>query len=191
MIKLTRGKGSSKHSGTLIVPSIGPASAVTEHRFVECDAGARTIDGSVQTYADTRRTDETCNVGDLVKFLNIFIQCGARLDSNNISSGWLEWCIVHGKESDIIIPTTNLGTQTLGVIANRMFPNQVLLSGILPVGENQPSVAVINIKVPPKMQFLKFGDEFRVNLHFRTADSVETGVNNVRAIISYMYKAYQ
>ncbi len=189
--KQTRNKGHSPHAGTLVLPTLGPARAPDEFRIVETQGGPRTVDGSVQTYADERRTDETCNVGDLCKFLNIFIQAGPRFDATSASKGWLEWAVLGGKESDIVIPITNLGTQTLGVVCNRMFPSQVLLSGNFPIGLNTPNSIAISIKVPAKYQFLKLGDQIRVIVYFRTSDATETGVNQVRAFISYIYKAYQ
>lgn len=187
----TRGKGSSRHSGTLVVASHGPGSVPTEFRIVETQGGTRTIDGSVQSYADERRSDETCNVGDLIKFLNIFIQTGTRLIDNAIGIGWLEWAVIAGKESDIVIPIINIGTQTLGVIANRMFLGQVLLSGNFPTGTTQCNSQTIQIKVPKKYQFLALGDQIRVVIYFRTANSVEAGTNNVKSFISYIYKGYQ
>jgi len=189
--KQTRGKGHSTHSGTLVLATLGPARAPDEFRIVETQGGLRTIDGTVQTYADERRTDETCNVGDLCKFLNVFIQVGPRFDSTPAANGWLEWAILGGKESDIVIPITNLGTQTLGVVCNRMFPGQVLLTGNIPVSFQVPNSQAIQIKMPRKYQFLALGDQIRVIVYFRTSNSTETGVNQVRAFISYIYKAYQ
>ncbi len=179
------------HSGTLVVSQHGPGSVPTPHKIVETSGGARTLTGGVQTFATERRTDETCNIGDLIKFINIFIQCGPRLDSNAISIGWLEWAVVAGKEDETVVPITSMGTQTLGVVCNRMFPGQCLLSGFFPVGEQLANGATIQIKVPKKFQFLVMGDVIRVIIYFRTANSVETGINNVKSFISYIYKAYQ
>ncbi len=190
--KQTRGKGRSQHSGTLVVASHGPGTAPTPFRIAETQGGARTIDGTVQSYADERRTDETCNVGDLIKFLNIFIQTGARgTSTDETQEGWLEWVVIGGKESDIAIPITNLGTQTLGVVANRMFPGQCLLSGNFPIGLTQPNKVDIVLKVPKKYQYLQQGSQIEVWIYFRTANSVDTGTTAVKSFISYIYKAYQ
>ncbi len=189
--RTTANKGHSKHAGTLVVAMHGPGSIPSELRFVETEAGARSVDGTVQSYADERRTDETCNIGDQIKFVNCFIETGPRLDSNQIGQGWLEWVVLGGQENDISIPITNLGTQTLGVVANRMFPGQCLMSGMFPIGRDQPNSVAISLKVPKKYEYLKFGSELRIVIYFRTANSTETGTNNVKSFISYIYNAYQ
>lgn len=187
----TKGKGTQRHAGTLVIASHGPGSTPDSFRIVETEGGNRTVDGSAQTFSASRSTDETCNVGDLIKFLNIFIQTGPRLDSNQIGQGWLEWVVKVGKGSDTLIPITNMGTETLGVVANRMFPGQCLMSGNFPVGRDQPNSVAISLKVPKKAQYLVMGDQIDVWIYFRTSNSTEMGTNNVRSWISYIYKAYQ
>lgn len=187
----TRNKGATPHSGTLISGSIGPGSAPVHQRICETEGGARTSTGTAQSIQSFRSTDETCNVGDLIKFINVFFECGPRLsDGAHRQQGWLEWVVLCGKESDTTIPIGQLGTTTLGVVANRMFPGQVLLSGFLPVGVNQPNFQEIKLKVPRKFQYLTLGDKIDVVYYFRTSNSVETGTDNTKVIMSYMYKSY-
>ncbi len=189
--KMTKGKGHSTHSGTLVLTT-GPASAPNHFRIVETQGGQVTADGTVQSYADERRTDETCNVGDLVKYINVFIETGPNRNTGvTQENGWLEWAVIAVKEQDIVIPITNLGTQTLGVIANRMYPTRCLLTGFIPVGLTQCNGAVISIKVPRKNQFLAFGDSIEVVTFFRTSNITSTATDTNRALVSYIYKAYQ
>ncbi len=189
----TRGKGHSQHSGTLIHGggSLGPGSAPNAHTILKTEAGARSTVGNELTFSESRTTGDVCNIGDLCKFVNLFIQCGPRLDSNQIGQGWLEWTVVWGKESDIAIPITAMGTTFLGVVANRMFPTQVLLSGHFAIGRDQPNLQDIAIKIPQKFAFLKFGDILKLYVYFRTSNSTDTGVNNVKVISSFIYNAYQ
>lgn len=190
--RLTANKGPQKHSGTL-VSNLGPASAPISLQVLATEGGTRTVDGTEENYSNDRSTGETCNVGDLIKFVNCFIEVGPRAtatEGDNISTGFLEWAFLCLKENDTVIPITNLGTLTLGTIANRMFPDDTLLSGFIPIGEKQANGAMITIKIPKKFQFLTKGDEWLLYLAFRTTSSTSTGTDKVRVLSSFIYKAY-
>lgn len=186
----TRNKGHLQHSGTAI-QTLGPATAPQALTIVETDVGARTLDGSQQIVSAERNTGDNNNVGDLVKFINVFIETGPRpIAEDNTQNGFLEWSVVVNNESDVVIPITNLGTATLMEVANKMFPTQVLLSGFVPVGKNQPAGASIQIKVPKKYQYCRTGRHIQIWTYFRTVNVTATGTSDNRAIVSYIYKSY-
>lgn len=187
--RITRNKGHSTHSATLI-SNTGPGSAPAHMRVIETEGGARTQTGVTQNFAASRDTDEKCNIGDVIKFINLFIQCGPRTGAGSLKTGWLEWAVIIGKEAEVVIPITQLGVQTLGVTAIRMFPQQCLLTGAMPVGEFGPNYQAIQIKLPKKANFLRMGDKLDFVTYFRTVNSVETGVDNVRLIKSFIYQCY-
>ncbi len=185
----TRNKGHLQHSST-VIQSLGPASAPIEFQIIETDVGARTVDGSQQIATAERNTGDNCNVGDLIKYVNIFIEAGVRTDESAQANGWLEYAVQWGKADDTAIPITNLGTQTLGTICARMFPQNTLLTGFIPLGKNQPNGAQLHIKMPRKCQYLKTGDMLRLWTSYRTSSSTETGTTQIRAVVSFLYNGY-
>lgn len=185
-----RNKMGIAHAGTLL-SNIGQGSLPTEFEVLETEAGQRSTTGASQTITDSRSTAEVVNIGDCVKYINLFLQVSSRQVAITVNMGWLEWAIVMCKESETSIPSTSTGTETLGVIANRMYRNECIYTGAVPVSTNNPVVAEIKIKVPLSKQIIRFGDEWRFYAFYRSNDSADVQTGNIRLIQSFMYKAYK
>jgi len=177
------------HAGTLI-DNIGSGSIPTEFEVLETEAGTRSLTGASQTITDSRSTAEVLNIGDNVKYINLFIQIASRNITVNANSGWLEWAFVCCKESETSIPITNLGVDTLGVCANRMFRNECIFTGVIPVATAISNSLDIKLKIPRFKQKITFGDEWRFYVFYRSNDSTDTQTDNMRVVLSFMYKAY-
>ncbi len=191
-VRLTRGKNPIKHADTNIINS-GSADVPAKTNILETEGGARTVTGATQTITSSRDTGEVCNVGDIVKYVNLFIQVGPRQDGAGLGAekkGWLEWAVVFVKESETDVPITSVGVQTLGAICNHMYQNECILTGAIPVGLEQPNYAQITIKVPSTKCQIKLGDEWRFIHYWRSTDSTAQGTAEVRVIKSWMYKSY-
>ncbi len=192
-IRQTRGKQSTKKSDSFIA-NVGPGSAPSALEVLVTEAGARTLTGGEQTITDTRSTGETVNIGDVVKYVNLSITILPRLVTDpvtNVSTGVLEWAFVCHREIDINPPITNVGTETLGVIATRMYKEDCVYSGCIPVGLNQPACVPISLKVPRRHCKIVQGDQWHLYAYFRTANATETATDAVRLIMAFIYKAYQ
>ncbi len=176
------------HAGTLL-DNVGAGSVPTEFEVLETEAGLRTVTGASQTITDSRSTAEVVNIGDVCKYINLFIQISARAYNVTNNMGWLEWAFVCVKESEVSIPSTNLGLDTLGVCANRMYRNECIFTGNIPVGTAIPNSLDIKIKIPSSKQVIRFGDEWRFYCYFRNNNSADVQTDNMRLVISYMYKA--
>ncbi len=190
---LTRGKVSEQHSGTK-VHTIGPGTVVTaEHVIRDSQVGARDPDGGNDTIQLGRSFEQECNIGDLCKYINLFIQVAPRTlgdPPNVVTMGWLEWAVCLVK-ADTLPPTnTNLGIQTLGDVCTKYLRHDCIYTGNIPVGTTQPNNASISLKIPKAKIKLTVGDEWILFLHFRTTSATETGTTNVRVITSFMYRNY-
>ncbi len=190
-IRLSAIKVAVQHAETNIA-NAGNAAAPATFNVLETETGARTVTGAEQTTKDSSTTGEVCNIGDIVKYINLFIQAGPRPDVDAVvdRTGWMEWALLMVKESDTTVPTTSTGTLTLGNICTNMFRNECIFTGCMPVGNTQPNYLAINIKVPKFKQKIRIGDEWRFMSMFRSVLSTSTSVATVRVIKSCMYKAY-
>ncbi len=184
---------SEQHSGTKI-HTIGPGTVITaEHLVRDSQVGARDPTGANDTIQQGRGFEEECNIGDLCKFINLFIQVSPRLIQDPISigkTGWLEWAFCCIKNDTAPPVNTNLGTQTLGNICTTYLRHDCVYTGAIPVGALQPAVANIHLKIPRAKIKLTVGDEWMLFLHFRTASATETGTADVRVITSFIYRNY-
>jgi len=179
------------HADTFLA-NIGAGTVPQQLEILETEAGTRSLTGGTQTITDSRSTGEVVNIGDVVKYINLFIQIGPRLtESSTDRTGWLEWALIMVKESETDVPITVTGTQTLGVICNHMFRNECIYTGNIPVGAEIPNSANITLKVPKSKQTIRFGDEWRFITSFRSVSSTSTSTTAVRLIKSFMYKAYK
>ncbi len=188
--RVTMGKDPIKKSGTLIASPIGPSSAITQFNLITTKPRSNT--GSVVTIRDEQTTDSQANVGDIVKYINIHIQCGARdsVEPEDDTSGWLEWGIVKYKEVFILPPSTNLGTNTLGDTLTKQFRGDCLMTGNIPVGGDIPNVAEIVLKVPKANIKQQLGSEIILFVHYRSVNAASTATDLVAAILSFNYKLY-
>lgn len=191
--RATKGKMGVQHCGT-VLSNAGAASAIASQVVLKTEAGARNVTGANQDITAERDTGNKCNVGDCIKYINLFMQVGPRMNETGVEdedkTGWLEWAFVCVKESETTVPATTFGVQTLGVICTNMFRNECIYTGAIPVGNAQPNYLAVQLKVPKAKQFLRIGDEWRLVTQFRAVDSASTRSDAVRLLKSFMYKAY-
>lgn len=168
------------------------AATVESFSFLETDVGARTTGGAEQVIQAEASTGDVVTVGTVVKYVNLFIECGPRstIEADDDRTGWCEYAVLMNKESDNPIPTANLGTKTLGNVCTNMYRNECIWTGAFPMGTLQPNSTQLVIKVPKFKQTICVGDIWRLVLHFRSVSSTSVSTTAVRFIMSAMYKAY-
>ncbi len=191
-IRLSTIKNAIKHSDTKI-SNIGSASIPTAHTLITTDVGNRSSAGSLQNIKDIAKTDETCNVGDIIKYCNVCIEAGPRRPDDASSfqdNGFLEWALIYQTEQQQLMAITNLGTNTLGDVANKQYRNNCILTGCFPLGQRQSNSRDIVIKIPPKFQKLKIGSNFNLFCYFRSNDSSDVRTDAVRLVTSTIFKCY-
>ncbi len=190
-IRLTRGKVPIKKADTNLT-TIGAGTAPGTFNILETQGGARTTTGGTQTIKSSADTGEVCNVGDLVKYVTLFIEAGARPDQTTAQdrTGWLEWALVCVKESETTVPITDLGIQTLGAVCNHMFRQECIYTGAIPVGDAQPVYAEIALKIPPTKAKITLGDEWRFITSFRAVSATSVSTGAIRLVKSFQYKCY-
>ncbi len=186
------GKQSMQHAGT-VVDNVGNGSAVQEQVILLTEAGPRNVTGANQDVTAERDTGNKCNVGDVCKYVNLFLQAAPRSNIANPEdrTGWIEWAFVCVKESETNVPVTTIGVQTLGVICTNMFRNECIYTGSMPLGETQPNSMSISLKIPKTKNTIRIGDEWRFITLFRAAGAASVAVDSVRLVKSFMYKGYQ
>ncbi len=187
-------KTAVKHTDTAIVTS-GSGSIPTESIVLDTDVGARTTSGATQSIMANQTTDSTVWVGAVVKFINFIIEAAIRpgeasAGSNN-SIGWCEWALVMVKETETSIPITNIGTTHLGDIANKMFRNECIYSGTIPMSRTNPNSTQLAFKVPKAKQVIRPGDEWRLYTYYRDVLAVAAGTDTARIVIYTNFKSYQ
>ncbi len=190
-IPVYRTKGAIQHSGSQI-DNTGGSSVPETLEFMAVHSAARTITGAEDTTTNTRSTGETCNIGDTIKYVNLFIEAAGRVDVEVAKDriGWLEYAVVLKRFADANVPITELGTETLGTVCTRMFEGECIWTGCFPIGELQPNCVSLKIKIPKSKQILKTGYEWSLIMYFRPASSTSTSTTAVRVWSSYMYKGY-
>ncbi len=186
--RLTMGKLGVKHSSTLLT-NTGPDGPPKIYTMLETSGGPRSTTGGHQTIQSSASTDENCRTGDLIKYVNVHIQIAPRGSTDN-QNGWLEYAYVLKKESDIDIPSTNLGAQTLGDIATSMYRGDCIWTGFIPTGKNYGNGVELSIKIPKSKQYMRLGDTHTLYMQFRSQDSAATGGNFIRLIASFNAKVY-
>ncbi len=184
-------KGAITHADTNIT-NAGSAQLPGKFNILETEGGARPTSGAEKTITDSRTTGEVCNVGDIIKYVNLFIQCGPRSTATDADerTGWLEWafCCLH--ESDLAVTASQTGVLTLGNICKNMYLGECILTGIFPVGNAQCNNVAISIKIPKHKQKIDLGTEWRLITYFRSVKTTAIDSDSVRLIKSFMYKGY-
>lgn len=190
VIRKTMGKDPIKKSLTLIASPIGPATNPTAFTVIETIE--RNADGQSQTIRADQNTAQVANVGDIVKYINIHIQTGARdsVDPEDDTSGWLEWAVIKYKETFVQPPITQLGVKTLGDVCTQMFRGDCLLTGAVPVGGDTPNTAEIVLKVPKIQIKQQIGSRITMFVHFRSVNSASTATDLNTTVLSANYKLY-
>jgi len=180
-----------QHSDT-IVANIGAGSVPQTMIVVDTEAGDRSTTGGASTIKLGAGTNEECNIGDTIKYINLFIEAGNRFISpaDDAHQGWLEWAVVMVKGSETSVPIDNHGTLTLATICRNMFRNECIMTGAIPLGQTQPAVAEIKIKVPRGKQKLRYGDQWRFITAYRDMLATSTSTNAIRLIKSMIFNCY-
>lgn len=190
-MRLATYKVGIRKSGTNLL-NVGAGTAPQTFNVLETEVGARPTSGAEINIKDFASSGETVNVGDIVKYVNLFIQVCPRLEQgaplNHV--GWLEWAFVMVKESETTVPITNLGVQTLAVVCTNMFRNECIYTGAVPTGTTQGNYLAIQIKVPKFKQKIRMGDEWRLITSFRSSLSTDVTTDTIRLVRSFMYKCY-
>ncbi len=180
-----------KHSDTLQA-SHGAASVPTEVEILTTDVGARTLTGATQTIQANATTDNDVMVGCQVKYVNIRIQSCTRPDqaSGNVSIGWLEYAFVCVKESETSVPNNNIGVSTLGDICTKMYRNECIWTGAIPISGSVPNVQDMHFKIPRLKTKIKVGDHWRLYFYYRDSSAVEGGTDTCRTIVTTNFISY-
>ncbi len=190
-MKLASYKTGIQHAETNITTS-GGGTVPGEFSVMRTDTGARTLSGAEQATKSEASTGDVCEIGDIIKYINLFMQVAPRSTATTPaeSMGSVEWAFMMVKESETSVPITQLGTETLATICTRMYRNECIYTGAIPIGLNQPNNLSVVIKVPKFKQKIRIGDEWRFVHWFRSWDSTNDDLNNVKTVKSCIYKSY-
>lgn len=192
-LRLSQTRESLVHSDTLVVTH-GPSTIPSSFVVLDTEVGARTLTGASQNVQVGQNTEQETNIGSIVKYMNIFIESAVRpieADTDDEAVGWLEWALVMVKETEAVLPITNIGVQTLGNIAKNMYRNECIFTGCMPLGKFQPNCQSIVIKVPRFKQKITIGDQWRLLIYFRDVVATASETNTCRTILSTMWKSWQ
>ncbi len=193
VFRQTKGKVPIKHGSTLL-DNTGPGvGSFFKHVIFVTKGGVRTTVGGPKIIQSESSTDETCQVGDIIKYVNICIQCSPRgADSTNIKddTGWLEWAVFWQNEAAVTMGVTNIGTDTLGVLSGRTFRQDAIMSGCFPLGSRQAMSADLHIKIPKRMCNIRLGNTLQIMCYARGSLSTDTRTDSFRLLVSSQYKSY-
>ncbi len=193
VFRVTKGKVPIKHGSTLL-DNTGPGvGSFFRHVVYETKAGGRTTSGAPKVIKSEASTDETCEVGDVIKYVNICLECSPRgADSTNIKddTGWLEWAIFWQDQTNDVLTTANIGTDTLGVLSGRMYRQDAIMSGCFPLGSRQAMSADLHIKIPKRMCRLRIGNKLQILCYARGSLSTDTRTDSFRLLVSSQFKSY-
>ncbi len=186
------GKIPVKHSSTLVANTGQGVGSVFTHQIFNT-AGARGTSGGVATIKDTATTEFLVNVGDVIKYVNICLQCcprGVNPANDNDNNAWLEWAVVFQEERNISPTVANLGVATLGVVSSHIFRENCLMTGCFPIGTKQAMSQDIKIKLPKKCCRIRLGFVLNCLCFVRTSDSTDMRTDSHRLIASSHFKCY-
>jgi len=192
IVRRTMGKDAVKKSGTRLRNTGPGAAAIADHLLVFTSAGDRTAAGSATVINNPSTIDSACNVGNVIKYLNLCIEVASRnvTDPDEFDNGWLEYGIVKSKEGQVTPLTTNLGTSTLGDVLTKAFRGDVLWTGCIPVGRNQPMVVDLKIKIPKIFCKLQLGSTLTLYYYTRGVSAADVRTDSYRVLTSFNYKCY-
>ncbi len=190
--RMTRGQVAIKHSSTL-VDNTGPGVGSLFSHVIFNTESARGTSGGVQNLRNFINTEEQVEVGDIIKYVNICLECSPRgVEPTNVldNAGWLEWAVFWQRETDKSVGVANIGLLTVGVISSHQFRENCLLTGCFPIGTRQAMAQDIKIKIPRRCCKIKLGDKLRITCYIRTSNSGDMRTDSHRLIASSMFKAY-
>ncbi len=193
VLRQTRGKVPIKHGSTLL-DNTGPGvGSFFKHLIWEVDAGTRVGNGVIKIIKSQADTGNECNVGDVIKYVNICIECSPRgADSTNIKddTGWLEWAIFWEDQAAVTMGVANIGTDTSGVLSGRTYRQDAIMSGCFPLGSRQAMSSDLKIKIPARMNKLKLGSRLQIMCYARGSSSTDTRTDSFRLLVSSQFKSY-
>jgi len=187
----TMGKDAIKKSSTAIIV-FGQGSTVSSHQVIVTNTGGRDLSGATQTVKQEQSTDSTCEIGDIIKYLNICMAVGPRADAGmeDDNNGWLEYAIIKHKEVKQNITSTQLGLHSLMDVCTKAFRGDCIWTGCLPIGQQQPNSLDIKIKIPKIFTKMQIGSELEILYHFRSVNSADVRTNSHKLVSTAQYKCY-
>ncbi len=191
-IRLSTIKTAVKHSGTLLA-NTGSASVPSFLTVYQTTVGIRSNVGGTQVIKDTADTAQNINAGDIVKYVNICIQCSPRrpdAPDSHMDNGWLEYALVRQEEQTQLVVISQLGTKTLQDVANKQFRNNCLFTGCLPMGRNQANSLDLKIKIPKIYEKIRIGANLLLFVYYRSGDASDIRTDSHRVVLSTIYKSY-
>ncbi len=193
VFRQTFGKVPVKHSSTLVDNTGAGVGSFFGHVIQDTNVGSRNVVGGVQTIKSAANTEEICNVGDIVKYVNLCIQCSPRgVEPTDVldNAGWLEWAVVWHQEKQTDPTVGNIGVLTLGVVCSHAFRQNCLMTGCFPIGTRQAMAQDIKIKLPKKCSRILLGSKLMLYCYVRTSKSTDTRTDSHRLIASSHFKCY-
>ena len=193
--RVTSGKVAIKHSSTLVDNTGAGVGSIFGHVIFKTNVGARLVSGNVQSLQAQITTENTCQVSDVVKYVNICLECCPRepapASENELDNcSWLEWAVCWQREQEVTPGVANIGVATLGTICSHVFRENCFMTGCFPIGTKQAMSQDIRIKIPQRCCRLKMGDTLTIFCYVRTSDSTDTRTNSHRLIASSHFKGY-
>ncbi len=191
--RTTKGKVPIKHGSSLIDNTGSGVGSLFVHTVAVTDVGPRLGSGAPQDLDVKQRTDEICMVGGQIKYFNLCVECSPRgTEPTNLldNSGWLEWGLIWQDQETQDLNTTNIGIESLGVLLNRMYRQDCIYTGCMPIGARQSMAMDMHIKVPQRMQRMRMGSLFKLFCYFRSSSSTDTRTDSHRILASSMFKTY-
>ena len=191
--RVTMGKVATKHSSTIVNVTGQGSVAAGALTIYQVDAGQRDVFGATIVTKSEADTDNKLNIGDIVKYVNICLQVGNRNVDNmqeDNDNGWIEYGIVWQNQTILSPASTNSGLHTLGDILVKQFRGDVIWTGCLPVGLQQPTALDLKIKLPKKASKLVIGSSLTLFWRFRSVNSTDLRTDSCKVIASCMYKSY-
>ncbi len=191
--RVTMGKVPIKHAGATVGNTGQGVGSFFTLQAIITETGARTTAGGVQVTKDNANTEDICNIGDIIKYVNFTVECsprGASPTNDNDNAGWLEWAVVYQKERNINPTVANIGVTTLGVICSHFYRENCFMTGCFPLGTKQAMCQDIRIKIPKDWCKIKIGYVLNLLCFVRTSSSTDTRTDSHRLITSFHYKCY-
>jgi len=190
----TMGKDAIKKSMTKVHVIGQGTGAIPQHVLVVTDVGSRIASGATTDILAKQDTGNVCNVGNIIKYINICIEAGSTNVTGDVptpdDNGWLEYAIVKSKEATIAPAITNIGTRTLGDICTTDFRGDVIFTGCLPIGASQTSAVDIKIKLPKIFTKMQWGSKLLLYIWNRSVNTTDVRTNSLKVITSALYKVY-
>ncbi len=191
--RATKGLNGIKHSSTLVANTGQGVATFFTHVVFITDVGTRNLAGGVRNIKDIATTGNTVNVGDMIKYVNICLECcprGANPTNDNDNCAWLEWAVVWQRERDVQPTVANIGVGQLSELCTNLYRENCFLTGCFPIGTKQAMSQDIKIKIPRRCCKIKMGDVLEIICFVRTSNSTDTRTDSHRLIASSLFKVY-